>query len=211
MKILFFTDVHSSSDKDDSFGYYVASLDGLVKKFDKILEKSKECDVLVCCGDLSVFSSGLESSIRMLKKAKKKVLIIHGNHEDPEDVERLCDGKKLIFMHKKAITIDDVTFAGYGGDGFSERDLELERWAKSLKTKIEGKSVFFTHAPPYNTRLDNLPGWGHRGSKSVRGAIELLQPNVFASGHFHETFLEKDKVNKTLLINPGDEGMIIEI
>ncbi len=211
MKILFFTDVHSSSDKEDSFRYYVASLDGLMKKFSKILEKSKECDVLVCCGDLSVFSSGLENSMMMLKKAKKKVLIIHGNHEDQEDVERLCDGKNLIFMHKKVLTIDDVTFAGYGGDGFSERDLGLEKWAKDAKNKINGKFVFFTHAPPYNTKLDNLPGWGHRGSKSVRDSIEILQPDLFASGHFHETFLKQDKIKKTKLINPGDEGIIVEI
>ena len=210
MRILLFTDVHSSL-KDDSFRYYVASLGGLMKKFNPILEKSRECDILVCCGDLSVFSSGLEHSMEMLKKAGKKVLLIPGNHEDANDVERLCDGKNLVFMHKEVLTIGDVTFAGYGGDGFSERDIELEKWAKDVKKRISGKSVLFTHAPPYSTKLDNLPGWGHRGSKSVRKAIEILQPDLFASGHFHETFLKQDRINNTRLINPGDEGIIIEV
>jgi len=209
MKILLFTDVHSSEHVKNPSGYYVDSLEDLVNKFEKVIEKGKDCDLLVCCGDLSVFSSGLEEVAKILKKSNKKILIIHGNHDDPEEVESFCDGKKLIFLHKKTITIDDVTFVGYGGDGFSERDSDFEKWIKGLK--LDGKVVLFTHAPPYNTKLDNLPSWGHRGSKSIREAIEILKPDLFASGHFHETFLKKDKIGKTNLINPGDEGTIVEI
>ena len=31
------------------------------------------------------------------------------------------------------------------------------------------------------------------------------------SGHFHETFGVDDKIGKSLLLNPGDEGIIIEV
>ena len=208
MKILFFTDVHSGDDSDD---YYVTDVEELEEKVKVLIEKSKDCDVIVCCGDLSFFGSGLKEAIDMLKKSGKKLLVIHGNHESSTELKKLCDGEQVIFLHKKCLTIDDVTFLGYGGGGFDEKDTQLDTWVDSLKQKVNGKLVLFTHAPPYKTKLDELPLLGHRGSKSVRKAIETLEPNVFASGHFHETFFKKDKINESKLINPGDSGTIITI
>ena len=208
MKVLFFTDVHSGDSSDE---YYVTDVEELKEKVDVIVEKSKDCDVMVCCGDLSFFGSGLEEAMNMLKKAGKKLLIIPGNHESSSELKKLCDGKQVIFLHKKCLTIDDVTFVGYGGGGFDERDKQFDAWANDLKGKLKGKLVLFTHAPPYKTKLDKLPLLGHRGSKSVKKAIEILKPKLFASGHFHETFLEEDKIGESRLINPGDSGIIIKI
>lgn len=207
MEILFFTDVHSGKDSSD---YYVEEVDDLEEKLNFILDKGKDCDVLVCCGDLSFFGEGLEESIGLLKKSNKKILIIPGNHEDVSELEKLCKDN-VILLHKEHLIINGVTFAGYGGGGFDEKDKNLEKWANDLKSQIQGKLVLFTHAPPYNTKLDNLPLLGHRGSKSIRTAIEELKPTVFASGHFHETFLEEDLIGKSRLINPGDKGIIIKI
>ncbi|MDP3917132.1 MAG: metallophosphoesterase family protein [Nanoarchaeota archaeon] len=207
MKILFFTDVHSG----DMGKTYVPSRKILLKKFDKILEKSKECDVMVCCGDISIFGDGLKNIFEILKKSGKKLFIIHGNHEMEGELKPLCDGNKIVFLHKRHLKFGDVTFAGYGGGGFCDRDEMLDNWCAKLKNNVSGKLVFFSHAPPFNTKLDNLPHLGHRGSMSVREAIEILKPNIFASGHFHDTFLKRDKINNTLLVNPGDEGIILEI
>ncbi len=208
MKVLFFTDVHSGESSDE---YYVTDVEELEKKVSVIVEKSKECDLMVCCGDLSFFGSGLEEAIDMIKKAGKKLLVIHGNHESGSELKKLCDGEQVVFLHKKCLTIDGVTFAGYGGGGFDETNKQFDVWVSNLKPKIKGKLVLFTHAPPYETKLDELPLLGHRGSKSVRKAIETLKPKVFASGHFHETFLKRDSINGSKLINPGDSGIVINI
>jgi Icc-related predicted phosphoesterase len=194
MKILLFTDVHA--DKES---------------LEKILEKSKDCDVMLCCGDISVFGSGLKRTMQTLRKSGKKMFLTHGNHEMITELKDLCDGKLDIFLHKEFVKFEDVTFIAYGGGGFSERDERLDSWIKSLKGKIRGKTIFFTHAPPYGTKLDKLPYLGYRGSKSVREAIETLEPDLFVSGHFHETFLKKDKIGNTLLINPGPGGTLLEI
>ncbi|MBT4576925.1 hypothetical protein HOM13_03170 [Candidatus Woesearchaeota archaeon] len=207
MEILFFTDVHSG---EDSSEYYVEEVEDLREKINFILDKGKSCDVLVCCGDLSFFGEGLKESMNQLKDSGKTILIIPGNHEDLNELEKLCN-KNVIVLHKKHLTIKDVTFAGYGGGGFDEKDKNLEKWANDLKSKVQGKLVLFTHAPPYNTKLDKLPLLDHRGSKSIRKAIEELKPTIFASGHFHETFLEEDVIGESRLINPGDKGIIIKI
>tara|TARA_Y100000310_G_C20603690_1_gene774379 strand:- start:105 stop:704 length:600 start_codon:yes stop_codon:yes gene_type:complete len=199
MKILFFTDVHH---------------DKAVLK--EIVDKSKDCDLMVCCGDLSIFGGGLKESINILKRAKKKILIIHGNHELPKEMRRFCDRKNTIFMHKKILEIENVLFFAYGGGGFSFNDGGLDKWVAETKSKIKSlgknkKRVFFSHPPPYGTELDKLPQIGHRGCMSVRNAIKILKPDIASSGHFHETFFEKDKVKKSLIINPGDCGTILEI
>ena len=194
MKVLLFTDVHANEDN-----------------LRRIVEKSKDCDVMACCGDLSIFGSGLKKSLRILRKSGKKLFIIHGNHEMISELKDECNGKNVIFMHKKSVDIGDITIAAYGGGGFSERDERLDAWARKVKSKVNKKLLFLAHAPPYNTNLDNLPEIGHRGSKSIMDAIKILKPDVFASGHFHETFLKKDKIGGTLLVNPGDRGLIVNV
>jgi uncharacterized protein len=194
MKVLIFSDTHGN--------------EGLLEK---IIAKSRECDALVCCGDLGEFGTGVGKSIDILKKSGKKLFITHGNHEMISEVLEHSDGESVVFLHEDYFILNDVAFAAFGGGGFNERDERLEKWASKIKPKLKGKTVLFTHAPPYYTVLDKLPFLGHRGSKSIREAIELLKPNLFACGHFHDTFLKKEKLGSTLLINPGTEGMIVEI
>ncbi len=208
MKILFFTDVHSGSNSED---YYINDNVEFGKKLNALLEKSKECDLIVSCGDMSVFGEGLEKFFEVFKNTKIPLLLIHGNHESSEDVEKFCDGKNIIHIHKKIVEFGGVKFVGYGGGGFNEQDKKLEQWVKQIKPGLSGKIVFITHAPPYETKLDNLPDLGHNGSKSIKWAIKEIEPTIFSCGHFHETFGFEDKINSTLLINPGDSGKILEI
>jgi len=69
MKVLFFSDVHANKDH-----------------LKKVLEKSKEADLLVCAGDLSKMGSGFGEMIEQLGELDKKVLLIPGNNETKEFV-----------------------------------------------------------------------------------------------------------------------------
>ena len=194
MKILLFTDIHAEKES-----------------LDQIVEKSKDCDVMVCCGDASIFGSGLKKIIKILASCKKQLFITHGNHEMISEMKEVCVKDNVCFLHKNSVEFEGVIFAAYGGGGFSEVDERLEQWASKLKIDSDKKLVLFTHAPPYDTKLDKLPNLGHRGSRSVRKAIDCLNPDIFASGHFHETFFEQEKIGKTLLINPGNGGTLITL
>lgn len=201
MKLLAFTDTHSSK-----------------KCLLRIKEKAEKYnpDFLICCGDLSMFTKGLDEAASLLNSLKIKTLIIPGNHETPEDIKKICAKyRNLINIHRAEFICNDYSFFGWGAGGFSFIDEEFERLANQFKNSFDKKRklIFITHAPIYNTKLDDLSanGVGHRGCKSTRKFVDELKPVLVLCGHFHETFRKQDKINKTLLVNPGPDGMLIEL
>lgn len=197
MKLLAFTDVHCNK-----------------KAFEELKEKVKKenPDLLICCGDVSIFSSGLDEAGKLINSFNITTLIIPGNHETPEDIKDLCKKyKNLVCIHQGSYEIDNYLFFGYGTGGFSFRNEKFERTAKQfLKNLDKKKLVFVTHAPVYNTKLDEL-GDEHRGCESSRKFIEEAHPILVLCGHFHENEKKQDKINNSLVVNPGKNGMIIKI
>lgn len=212
MKILAFVDIHGS-----------------MKALKKVEEKAKDADLLVCAGDMSMFEQGLDILLGRLNKTGKKVLMIHGNHETPEVLKKVCEKfNNIIFIHKRTYKKSNVMFIGFGGGGFSLVDEEFEKFGdriiknikkikkdkKSKKNKKEKdkkdiKIVLVTHAPPYGTKLDFLDEYG--GNKSIRSFVEKTKPKLVICGHFHEHRGEFDYIGKTEIINPGPYGRIIKI
>ena len=201
MKILTFTDIHGS----------LAALKRIEQKV-----KSQNPDLLVCAGDISIFEHGIVGIARRLNKLNKKIIVIHGNHEDDSTFRKLSKRfKNIIFIHKKHFIEGNILFLGFGGGGFSLVDREFEKTAntkfKKLIRRNKGKKIILvTHAPPYKTRLDKLVG-GHCGNKSIRKFIEKNKIDFLICGHLHENFGKEDKIKKTKIINPGPFGKIVEI
>ncbi len=195
MKILSFVDLHGS-----------------IKSMRELKKKAKQADVIVCAGDLSIFGSELDVLMMELDKIGKKVLIVHGNHEFEEEISVICKiMKNCEFIHKKVVEYKGVSFIGWGGGGFSLVDKEFEKFAKKIKKKIEGKkTVLITHAPPYDTKLDFIYK-EHHGNKSIKKFIDTNQPKLAVSGHLHETAGKKDKVKKSIVINPGPSGVVSQV
>ncbi len=199
MKILAFTDMHGS----------LQALRSIEKKVKKL-----NPDILVCAGDISIFEHGIAGIIRRLSRLGKKVIIVHGNHEDASTFNRYSKiYKNVVFIHKNYVFAEDVLFLGYGGGGFSSVDREFENVAiKKFKKAIEEnkgkKTVLLTHAPPYKTRLDSLDN-GHCGNKSIRHFAEKNEVDILICGHLHENFGKEDKIKKTRVINPGPFGKIL--
>jgi uncharacterized protein len=198
MKFLAFTDLHS----DEKY------LKKLVSR-----GRKEDIDFILCSGDFSSFGRGGRMVLKALNELDKKVYLIPGNHEEREGMmDELMDGfSNCINFDRKAITIGNYVFLGYGGDGFSQQDAAFRQLARDWYGKHKkAKVVFVTHGPAYGTKLDKLE-MGHVGSKDYRQFIERIKPRLAISGHLHETVNTTDSIGETKIVNPGWEGMVIEL
>ena len=199
MKLLAFTDIHGS-------------LTALRRIGQKV--KLQNPDLLVCAGDISIFEHGIAGIFRRLNKLGKKIIIVHGNHEDDSTYSKYSRiFKNIIFIHKKHFIENNVLFLGYGGGGFSQRDKEFEKLAatafkKLIQNNKDKKIILVTHAPPYKTKLDKL-GRDYAGNKSFRDFIEKYKIDLHICGHLHENFGKEDTIKKSRVINPGPFGKMV--
>jgi uncharacterized protein len=202
LKILAFSDMHGS--------------DIAMKKLKK---KSKKSDLIICAGDISIFSNDLKNILDFFEKIEKPMIIISGNHEDDHELKNTCSKlKNIIFVKDNIYSIGNYHFICSEGNGFSHEDRHFEKVAENMYKKIknlrkkdrEGVFILVTHAPPHKTRLDQIIG-GHSGNKAIRRFIYKSRPNLAICGHIHENSRKKDKINKTRLVNPGPYGMILDV
>ncbi|MBN1377154.1 metallophosphoesterase family protein [Candidatus Woesearchaeota archaeon] len=196
MKILAFVDLHG--DKEI---------------FEKIKEKAKQVDLILCAGDLTFFENELDYFLNELNKMGKKVLIIPGNHESEENLTELTKNLENVFqIHKGMFVRDEYLILGYGGGGFSMTDSGFYKVGEAFKDKIkdEHKVIFMIHGPPYGTQLDIING-EHVGNRTTRAFINETKPAIVIFGHLHEYGGKEENIGETKLINPGPEGRIIDI
>jgi hypothetical protein len=200
MKILAFSDIHGDS----------AAIEKLKKRV-----KEGKIDVLVCAGDVSFFGSGLSLILKNFDSGIP-LIIVPGNHETNSQLNSFKE-KFMHNIHQKSLKIESVLFLGCGGSSFTPFNTPFEmsekQFAASIsKLKTEDhklKIILVTHEPPYKTKLDFLGE--HFGSKSIRKFIEKHQPDYCICGHFHECEGLNDKIGRTIVINPGPKGKVIEI
>lgn len=178
----------------------------------KLKKKAAKADLILCGGDMTIFETKLKSILREINSFNKPVLVIHGNHESDERLEEECKNhKNLVFLHKGFYEKENILFAGYGGGGFSLRDEKFERFTEKIKKKRTGKKlVLLLHGPPYGNKTDLIMG-EHAGNKSFRDFIRQEKPLIVVCGHLHENEGVQDKAGKSLIINPGPEGKLIEV
>lgn len=197
MKFLTFTDVH----EDRKY------LQELVKRASK-----PDIDFVICAGDFSTFGRGMEVVLKSFNDLGKKLYLIPGNHEEHLELdETLQDYPYCIFLHHQAVKIDDYIFLGYGGGGFAQEDAAFRKVSREWYGKYNGKKiVLVTHMPPFGNKTDFL-NKNHVGSKDYRKFIERIKPKLVICGHLHETVGEVDKIGETKVVNPGWNGMVIEL
>ncbi|MBU1975506.1 MAG: metallophosphoesterase family protein [Nanoarchaeota archaeon] len=182
------------------------------RKFDSIIKKSEDADIILCAGDLTVFDANLREFLEKLNNLNKYTLIIHGNHETDESMRAAAKGLNSIkVIHRKVFKFRDLYVFGWGGGGFTETDPELEKKGDKYARVLKGKKfIFMTHGPPHRTNVD-LVNQAHVGCKTIRKFIEKNQPAINICGHIHEGSKKQDKIGKTLIINPGPDGTILKL
>lgn len=167
--------------------------------------KANDAEIILSVGDFSIFGEGLREVLKIINSFEKPTYIIHGNHESSAEIKQAIKGLKNIkYIHRKIVKYEDIKIGGYGGDGFSLEDFEFEKFFKN-----KNPDIIITHGPPARTKLDSLHE-EHVGNESYRTIIEKNQPKLYVCGHIHENFSVVDSLKKTIIINPGPEGILID-
>jgi Icc-related predicted phosphoesterase len=161
----------------------------------------------------------------IVDEVESTVLIVPGNY----DCYFMADYFEDEYIHLKTKTIQNLTFAGYGGakvvPSHIPEDL-LVAYNEGQTTKgfisepysflsSQCPDVTIVHTPPYGccdvvgVGMNMISGGnssgGHVGSIGIRAYVLEQNPNLVVSGHIHEA-MGVEKLNDSYVINPGNLG-----
>lgn len=197
MKILAFSDLHTD-------------LDGAAR----LVERSRDADIVVAAGDLASVHRGLEKTVDALSAIEAPTVVIPGNNETDEALRDACDGwDAATVLHGEATEIDGTSFFGLGaGVPVTPWDWSFDLTEEDAAEMLAGcpdGAVLVVHSPPKG-HVD-LSGGTHLGSEAVLRSIEARGPVLALCGHIHESWGEQATVGTTRVINLGPSGMLLEV
>lgn len=200
MKLLVFTDTHSSTSAE--------------KKVIEKAEKNKP-EIILCCGDFTIFMNDPERFLRKISNLGVDTYIIHGNHEDEDDLQKICKRfSNVIFLHNKVVVHKNLLIMGYGGGGFSHHDSRFDNIAKEFEIAIQKykhcKKILVLHQPPHKSGIDLIYGV-NSGNMTTKKFVEKHKIHIVFAGHLHENSGMEFTIKETKYINPGPFGKIISL
>jgi Icc-related predicted phosphoesterase len=179
----------------------------------RIVERSREADVMVGAGDFATMRKGLGPIIEILRRASIPAVLVPGNSESADELRDAChDWPAAHVLHGSKTTIDGLEFFGLGGGvpptPFGEWSFDLrEADAAQQLAGCPDHGVLVTHSPPRGY-LDVDSKGRHLGSTAIRAAIELHQPLLAVCGHIHASAGRHGLLNGTPVVNAGPEGIL---
>ena len=169
-----------------------------------------------------------------LRKAGIPALMMPGNDDEPAIKAMLAQGDWIMDAEGRRVELEGYQVISYGYSTttpwHSPREVTEAQMGAALDdltaTLVPGQPTIFNfHDPPHGSGLDLAlrltadlrveSGGGQPvvtpvGSRSVRSAIERVQPAVSLHGHIHES-KAAGKIGRTLVVNPGStyaEGVL---
>lgn len=201
MKFLCFSDLHRN-----------------VEAAAKLVEFSRDADVVIGAGDFATRRQGLEDTLKVLSRITKPAILVPGNGESASELEhavRVTGWKSAKVLHGTGCVVEGVEFWGVGGGipvtpfgdwsyDFSEAEAEL------LLVGCKPGAVLVVHSPPLNS-VDHDSSGQVRGSQAIREVVEAMQPNLVVCGHIHSDWEKQVRMSETQVLNAGPRGVLIEI
>ncbi|MFT4297936.1 MAG: metallophosphoesterase family protein [Candidatus Woesearchaeota archaeon] len=184
---------------------------------EKLAEKAKKenVDLVILCGDLTYSEQSTQNIIGPFAKAKKKVLLIPGNHETIATADFLAEVYGAKNIHGYSVKYKDVGIFGCGGANIGLHQLsenEIFDLLKKGNEKIEylKKRIMVTHVHPAESIMEKFTKI-FPGSEGVTKAINKLKPDILLCSHVHEAEGIEEKIGNTKVFNVGKAGKIIDI
>jgi uncharacterized protein len=197
MRALIFSDIHND----------LATLRKLI---------ATDADYYIAAGDLVSWAKGLDSCGEILKEKGDRVWVLPGNHESAQQIASFCEKFGLRNFHDQVFEAGGRQFGGLGYSSptpFNTPGEYTEEELEQRLSKFAGieRLIMVCHAPPQGTDLDRIREGVHGGSRSARKFIEAAQPGHFFCGHIHEGEGREIQMGKTIAVNVGKRGYLLEI
>jgi len=198
MKLLLFSDLHSD--------FRTAS---------KLVELSKDVDIVIGAGDFCVGRRGLEKIINTMAQVNNPTVLVPGNSESYHELNKACRlWKNAQVLHGTQVTIDGITFFGIGGGipitpfGSWSYDFSEDEAFELLRDCPPG-CILISHSPPKGV-LDLSSDGRSLGSHAVRETINKKKPGLVVCGHIHGSSGQTHRLGKITVINAGPGGIIYD-
>ncbi len=188
---------------------------GLAKRLSEKAEK-ENVDLVILCGDLTYHEQSTDNIIGPFVKAKKKVLIIPGNHETVATADFLAELYGIKNIHGYSVKYDELGIFGCGGANIGPKSKLTEREIYDLlkqgHDRIKGlkKKLLVSHVHPSETKMEKLTEF-FPGSTGLKKAIDAFKPDIVLCSHVHEAEGLEEKIGKSKILNVGRHGKIFEI
>tara|TARA_Y100000034_G_scaffold47836_1_gene58986 strand:- start:2178 stop:2783 length:606 start_codon:yes stop_codon:yes gene_type:complete len=185
---------------------------GLVKRLAQKAKK-EDVDLVILAGDLTFLIDELPKNIiGPFIKAKKPVLLLHGNHESLATADFLAEMyPNTKNIHGYSFKKDDLGIFGAGGAlqfNTSEKEILKSLEKGHFPIRDIKKKIMVTHMHVKGTKSEFS---GFKGSKSIRKAIKKFKPDIVIHSHIHEAKGFEEKIGKTRIINVSRKEKIFEI
>jgi len=195
MKLLLFSDLHCDT-----------------QKARRLVELSRDADLVIGAGDLGNLRRGLDRSIGVLQAIDKPTVLVPGNSESDDELRDACrDWPSAQVLHGSGVTIDGVDFFGIGGGipvtPFGSWSFDFtEEQAAELLADCPRNCVLVSHSPPKGA-VDVSSQGISLGSTTVRQVIESREPRLVVCGHIHESAGRHELLGSTPVVNAGPDGV----
>jgi Icc-related predicted phosphoesterase len=183
---------------------------------EKLVTASQQVDAVIGAGDFAVRRKGLEDTLDVLRRIEKPTVLVPGNGESVDELRRASEPwKQAHVLHGTGCKIDGIEFWGVGGGipvtpfGDWSYDFDEEQ-AEILLQGCPRGGVLVVHSPPRDT-VDHDTSGQIRGSRSIRQAVETMQPRLVVCGHIHSDWGKQVELGDAIILNAGPSGVILEV
>ncbi len=199
MRLLLFSDVHRN-----------------LATAQKLVELSRDVDVVIGAGDFATDRQGLPEIIGVLAAIEHPSILVPGNAESYEELVNACKAWPAAkVLHGSGTEIDGIKFWGVGGAipvttfGASSYDFSEDEGRHLLDCCPYG-AILVSHSPPSGI-LDQSSSGQRFGSVAILETIKVCQPALVVCGHNHSSSGRSEMFENTRVINAGPNGFVWEV
>ncbi len=182
----------------------------------KLVERSRDVELLVGAGDFGTMRRGVEQTVGALASIRKPAVLVPGNSESDEELRAACrHWPSAHVLHGSQVAIDGIDFFGLGGGvpvtPFGSWSFDLtEQRAETLLADCPPGCVLVSHSPPKGT-LDVASAGRSLGSVALRAAIERVRPGLVVCGHIHACAGQTAMIGSAPVVNAGPAGVVWDL